>query len=277
MVSPMRKRLFFVGSVSLTLCAPWQAFACAPPPPVFDEQKKFDTSAAIGKLLEVAGLNAAVKFESEKKSVFRDLPNADQVVVALTLVYNFCKSLEDSKGLTGEQKITMLSTFQLTVLTQVVGPRPVSTTASSPREIRTPPPEEQLGIQKRSRWNRAGGYQLALFDNESNLFYITDKKPSWADIYLNPLPVWITEGNKYFVIVGSVGDEAAGKKQMSQLKAKNPEYDFELYAPYGSNKYYGIMMASWASKQRANEALAVAKRIERTSFIWSCRDTGDTC
>src|SRR5205807_2274740 len=100
---------------------------------------------------------------------------------------------------------------------------------------------------------------------------------SWADIYLNPLPLLITDKNKYFVIVGSAPNEAQGEKKMKELKAKHPEYDFELFGPYGSNTSYGIMIASWVSRERAAEALQAAKKIEPTSFTWSCRGTGDAC
>jgi hypothetical protein len=64
---------------------------------------------------------------------------------------------------------------------------------------------------------------------------------------------------------------------MQELKVSHPQYDFELYEPYGTNTNYGIMMASWVSKPRADEALQAAKQIERTSFIWECRGTGDSC
>jgi hypothetical protein len=79
--------------------------------------------------------------------------------------------------------------------------------------------------------------------------------------------------NKSFVIVGPDATEAEGRQLMQALKVSHRQYDFELYEPYGTNTNYGIMMASWVSKQRAAEALQAAKQIERTSFIWECSAT----
>jgi hypothetical protein len=75
--------------------------------------------------------------------------------------------------------------------------------------------------------------------------------------------------NKSFVIAGPDATEAEGRQLMQALKVSHRQYDFELYEPYGTNTNYGIMMASWVSKQRAAEALQAAKQIERTSFIWN--------
>jgi hypothetical protein len=113
--------------------------------------------------------------------------------------------------------------------------------------------------------------------DDTPLVRIKPGKISWADIYLNPVPLWITDMNKSFVIVGSAATEAEGRQRMQALKVSYPQYDFELYEPYGTNTNYGIMMASWVSEPRAAEALQAAKQIERTSFIWKCRGTGDSC
>jgi len=64
----------------------------------------------------------------------------------------------------------------------------------------------------------------------------TDKPPLPSKTgFLRTVPFYINEANKYFVIVGSAPSEEAARKLLAQLKAKAPQYDFVLYAPYGSN------------------------------------------
>jgi hypothetical protein len=270
----MRSHLVCI-SVSLLLCLSSAASAaCAPPPPVFDETKKVDTAGAIGKFLKLAGLDLRVDVAAEKKAIFSEYPNADQMVVALTTIHNVCAVLENSTQISDREKIDILVSLQVQFFSaRAVGPQPISSTATSKRETVPSPPQEQPGGEKKSQ--RMMPVQLvAMRDGPAGS---ASPKVSWADIYLNPVPIFITDKNKYFVIVASASTEGEGTKRLSELKSTYPAYDFELYAPYGSNRSYGIMIASWVSRERANEALGAAKKIEPTSFIWSCRGTGEEC
>ncbi|MEA2876991.1 MAG: hypothetical protein QOF14_2187 [Hyphomicrobiales bacterium] len=273
----MRQHLGFMSLTLLLCAAPLTAeSACAPPPSLMDETKKVDTEGAIGQFMKLTGLNVRASVASEKKAVFTAFPNADQMVVVLTMIYNFCSALDESKDMTGAQKIAALMEFQTALLLRAVGPQPVASTAPARRD--TPSmPQDQLGGEKKSDWHpEAPRIQLIAVSTPSGAPFET-KKPSWADIYLNPVPIVITEKNKYFVIVGSASSQAEGTRRMTALKSKYPNHDFELYGPYGSNPSFGIMIASWVSKERAEEALRAAKAMEKTSFLWACRNTGDQC
>jgi hypothetical protein len=241
---------------------------------VFDETKKVDTEGAIGKFLKIAGLNVRVDVASEKKTIFSEYPNADQMVVALTTIHNVCAVLENSTQISDREKIDILVSLQVQFFSaRAVGPQPISSTATSRRQTVPSTPQDQLGGEKKSQWMMPV-QRVAMRDGPSG---DEPQKASWADIYLNPAPIFITDKNKYFVIVASASTEGEGNKRLSELKSNHPAYDFELYAPYGSNRSYGIMIASWVSRERANEALAAAKKIEPTSFVWSCRGAGEEC
>jgi hypothetical protein len=84
---------------------------------------------------------------------------------------------------------------------------------------------------------------------------------------LRPVPFTFTSGNQW-VNVGFAINLGDGKKKLANLKARYPEYDFALYAPFGRNDKWNIVMASWVSEQDAEAVLANALKIDPTSFIW---------
>jgi hypothetical protein len=269
------KRPFAI--LTYVLCAlPLVANAeCSPPPPLSDETKKVETEGAIGKLLQLVGLNFKVSVETEKKAVFKEYPNADQMNAALSALHDYCSRLELSTTLSDKEKLELLAQRQDALLAPVMGPRAIASTAPMNRgQVR--PPQEQLRGTKRSGLNVETA-RIVLVAMSGAKIPNARSDASWADVYLNPTPLLITDKNKHFVIVGSAPNEAAGRKLMNDLKAQYPDYDFELYGPYGSNPSYGIMMAAWVSQERAAEALRAAKKIEPTSLIWSCRGSGDEC
>ena len=268
----MRQRLFGLA-LFLLVASGVSAYAeCVRPPPLADETTKIDTEGAVGKVLAIAGISLKADIEVERKSIFTQFPNANQMVVALVAIYQYCTQLETVKTLTDEQKLEKLAAYQTTWLMAAVGPQAIATTADKGAAPAKPSSDE-----KRSHWMLNGAPVLRVAMDETPLVRIKSGKISWADIYLNPVPLWITDMNKSFVIVGSAATEAEGRQLMQALKVSHPQYDFELYEPYGTNNSYGIMMASWVSKTRAAEALQAARQIERTSFIWECRGTGDSC
>ena len=271
----MCRRQPFVAALIL-LCALSRAeAACAPPPPVIVQAKKIDTEGALGRFMQLVGVNLHLNLSAEKKQIFSTYPNADQIVVVLTTIYNVCSMLELSKGMSDAQKIQTLVAFQADILSRAIGPRPIASTATQTRTTAPPPPEEQIKGEKHSRSGSWKSYVQLVTARAPAPIQI--RNVAWADIYLNPVPFFITDKNKYFVIVSSVRSETQGKQKMSDLKSRYPAYDFELYAPYGANPYYGIMIASWVSRERAAEALAAAKKIEPTSFLWACRGSGERC
>lgn len=271
----MRHRLLPLSvCILVSLSSVARAQDCADPPPIFDEQKKVDTEGAIGKFLKLVGLNIRFDISKEKRSIFSAFPNADQTVVALTTIHNVCSLLKESTQIPDREKIEILVSLQTQFFSaRPAGPEPISSTAPPRRDIAPTSPEDRPGRGKRSQITAP----IVLIQMREGSSPSARRNISWADIYLNPLPLVITEKNKYFVLVGSASSEANGRKQLSELKSRYPNYDFELYAPYGSNRSYGIMIASWVSRERANEALAVARNIDVSSFIWACRSTGEEC
>ncbi|HEY1473138.1 MAG TPA: hypothetical protein VGF53_03550 [Pseudolabrys sp.] len=270
----MRQRLFGLAA-SLLMVSGISAYAeCVPPPPLADVTTKVDTEGALGKVLQIVGINLKANIEVEKKSIFTQFPNANQMVVALVAIYQYCTQLKAVKTLTDEQKLEKLAAYQTTWLMAAAGPQAIATTADNKGGGA---PDKPRSDGKRSDWMLNGAPILRVAMDDTPVVQMKTGKISWADIYLNPVPLWITDMNKSFVIVHSAATEAEGRQRMQTLKVSHPQYDFELYAPYGTNTNYGIMMASWVSKHRAAEALQAAKHIDRTSFIWECRGTGDSC
>ena len=89
----MRRHLLFASAVLLVCFAVNAKADCAPPAPAKDERKKLDTEGAIAKLWKrFDRLKGGVNVEIEKKEIFSAYPNADQIVVLLTVLYNACAS-----------------------------------------------------------------------------------------------------------------------------------------------------------------------------------------
>lgn len=102
-------------------------------------------------------------------------------------------------------------------------------------------------------------------------------KISQTRFLLSP-PYVVNSANKYFVIVASVQDERAAVAHAIRLKQQNPDLDFDVYAPYYSNPYHGIMLASWVDRATALEARDIAReRIAADAYIWTCKSDGRFC
>jgi hypothetical protein len=192
----------------------------------------------------------------------------------MRMLYAVCIMLEGDKDTPTAEKFKMYMDVYREFMSTARGPQAISSTAPA-RQLPSPP--DQLDFERKSdRQMEAPLVRLVAMSAPAETT-VGKPKAMWADIYLNPTPMVITDKNKYFVIVGSASSEAEGTRQMEALKAKHPEYDFALYGPYDPNRSFGIMMASWVSKERAEEALLAARKIEKTSFTWACRGTGDEC
>ena len=110
----MRQRLFGMA-VILLLASSISAYAeCVPPPPLADVTTKVDTEGAVAKVLKIAGITLKADIAIERKSIFTQFPNANQMVVALVAIYQYCTQLEVVKTLTDEQKLEKLAAYETT-------------------------------------------------------------------------------------------------------------------------------------------------------------------
>lgn len=248
---------------------------CAPPPPLFDKERKLATDGAINQIMRFIGIDFSVKGATVIRSILPKFESADQTVVVLTIIYNYCQLISSDRTLNGAEKAKELNKLIKDLIINDKIPKSISKTFKDDRS-NLPSAEEQIRPEIRGHIRLFPFFMLA---SDAVATHGTRETSNiWGLIYLNQEPLLITIGNKHFVIVGSAKSEKEGKEIMQDLKRKNPDLDFALFEPYGNNPNYGIMLASWTSRKRAEEALTVAKkRINDTSFIWSCRSEGDSC
>jgi hypothetical protein len=124
----MRRRLFGLAVILLVASGVNTYAECVPPPPLADVTTKVDTEGAVAKVLKFAGITLKADIEVERKSIFTQFPNANQMVVALIAIYQYCTQLETVKTLTDEQKLEKLAAYQTTWLMAAVGPQAIATT-----------------------------------------------------------------------------------------------------------------------------------------------------
>src|SRR5437764_992045 len=108
----MRQRLFGLAAILLAASGVSAYAECVRPPPLADVTTKVDTEGAVGKVLTIAGISLKADIEVERKSIFTQFPNANQMVVALVAIYQYCTQLEAVKTLTDEQKLEKLAAYQ---------------------------------------------------------------------------------------------------------------------------------------------------------------------
>ena len=178
-------------------------------------------------------------------------------------------------------------------------------------------PVARTGREQQARWQRSlqprePAFQVSAtwYENDTDTHFVrvgspqregtTSSSESASDVsrfddddwfdefeseFLAGAPYVVNDTNKYFVIVGSAASKSAGVKMMNKFKMASPEHDFALYPPYRGNLNYGVMIASWVSRDVAMKAqaegLEVAKKALKddfkekrdTPFIW-CYPTG---
>ncbi len=269
------------GSVTL-LCAtlvtlgPQPAAAQAHPP--CPPAPKLETSAtsvetktavdAVSKLLAKFGVDVNIK--TTRDSILKGNPDANQTLVVLTMAATYCEMIWSDSSLSGAEKAKRYQASMKDILSQVLGPVPVA------RTKRTTPPNH-------SRLDGQGGALVLASADPSAMLLVAQDEPAFTlpepqTGFLRDAPFYVTDANKYFVMVGSAATKDEGIRLMNKLKAKAPQYDFVLYAPYGANTYYAVMMATWVPKDVAKEALRLAQRdVARDAIIWACRSSGDSC
>ena len=121
-------------------------------------------------------------------------------------------------------------------------------------------------------------WKVASVDESEESNKSTETAPGNKENYLREAPFVVNQANKHFVVVASASSRDGAISEMKRLKLKAPQYDFVVYAPYGSNPNYAIMMATWAPMEIAKEALNNAQQdVAPDAFIWSCRSEGSSC
>ena len=262
-----------------TSAAAAQSPTCPPAPSLESSQTSVETKVAadfMTKLLAKLGLDLNVR--STRDSILKDNPRADQAVIVLTMANTLCVMISSDATLSGVEKATRYQQMMLDLLARVSGPTAIARTDG--KQSRS----EELGPKR-------GLVAVALDDSTSSglttLLTIAagaakqsgpDHQMPTETGFLRDPPFYVNDSNKYFVVVASARTESEGKRTLAALKAKAPRYDFVLYAPYGSNAYYGIMMATWVPRSVAMDALRLARRdVAPDAFLWACRSSGQSC
>ncbi len=95
---------------------------------------------------------------------------------------------------------------------------------------------------------------------------------------IRPIPPYVNDSNKYFVVVGAAHSEKDAVRLMAGLHAQAPQFDLIVYRPYGDNASYAVMMAAWVSHDVALKALRAARaRVASDAYLWACQSAGETC
>ena len=93
------------------------------------------------------------------------------------------------------------------------------------------------------------------------------------------VPFFINDTNRHFVIIHSAQSVAEGKRVIEKFALRLPHMDFALYDRYRNSDYYGVMLATWVSKDVAMEALKIAREDlgVTDAYCWSYPDGANKC
>lgn len=243
--------------------------ACDTVAPIGSRLVNRTTQAAIAaaeQLITDAGAGADLR--AVRSTVLRDrFPNADVDLTLRRMLQAFCRVVQAAAGLSDADKTARIQAASADMLAPVQGPAVVARTNSRIRRADGP----------------LDGPGLLLASNSDAAWL-----PAWlaqapaaadpADAFLRDAPPFVNDSNKYFVIVGSASSEQAAVALMNRLHRKAPQYDFVVFMPYGANPSYGVMMATWVSKEVAQQALRAARQsVVPDAYLWACRSGGDSC
>jgi hypothetical protein len=242
-------------------CKAADDFPCQQPIPTVTKDREADTQGAISLLkgliknVPPIELSFSAKLKETQKEVVSQYPNADHLATKLVLLSFACNILKNDTTLSAIQKITAYQKLEMEVsLESAPGPVIKANVNSA----------SDLPSTKKKEVKPAGSTA------DFKVIEMPAGAEGWALRYLQPPPPVLTKENSCFTIVHSAESEEAGRAKIEQLRKKCPNLDFELYAPYGSNTYWGVMLASFVSRSRANEALQVARsQIDPSSYIWT--------
>ncbi|WP_175148190.1 hypothetical protein [Paraburkholderia ultramafica] len=227
-----------------------------------------DTKAALDAVSKrLASIGLGINVRTTRDNILKDNPRADQLVIVLTMANMLCEMVWSDTTLSGAEKAARFQSMMQDVYSRALGPEPVARTDKPPHSRR----DGQADL-------------LALASaNASKVIRVSETvsgnvPPEAQTGFLRDPPFYVNDFNKYFVIVGSARTRTDGLRLMSDLKSKAPQYDFALYEPYGDNPNYGVMMASWVSRDDAIEALRLARRdVAPDAYLWACRGSGQSC
>lgn len=241
---------------------------CPPAPALEASTISVDTKTAADLATKLLGrLGIDIDVHTTRDSVLKDNPRADQTITVLTMMHIYCEMIWSDTKLSGAEKAVRFQAAMEALVRPAAGPAPIAKTsgAAHGRVLRARAPIEVASTDD------LGFLLLAQNDKQIPV-------PNPQTGFLRDPPFYVTDANKYFVIVGSSDTEEEGRQLMEKLKAKAPKYDFALYGPYGANTHYGIMMASWVPKEIAQEALRIAhQEVAKDAYLWACRSTGESC
>ena len=262
-----------------TSAASPQSLTCPPAPSLESSQTSVETKAAadfMTKLLGKLGLDLNVR--STRDSVLKDNPRADQAIIVLTMANTLCVMISSDATLSGAEKATRYQQMMLDLLARVSGPTTIARTdGKQSRSEQMSPKRVRVAIALDGSTGSGQATLLTIAADAVNQSAPDLQLPVETGFLRDP-PFYINDSNKYFVIVASARTESEGRRTLAALKAKAPQYDFVLYAPYGSNTYYGIMMATWVPRSVAMDALRLARRdVASDAFLWTCRSSGQSC
>jgi hypothetical protein len=241
---------------------------CPAAPKLEATSTSVDTKAAldaVAKILGKVGLGVSVK--TTRDSILRDNPRADQVVIVLTMANSYCLMIWSDTSLSPADKQARFQAAMQDMLSRALGPTPVART-DTPKQSRLD------GRNLPGAAPFAGAAALKFIANDG----VSDALPKPQTGFLRDAPFYVTDANRHFVIVGSARTQEEGIQLMNRFKSKAPQHDFVVYGPYGSNTYFGVVMATWVPRDVAVEAQRLARRdVAADAYIWSCRGSGESC
>lgn len=214
--------------------------------------------------------------ESERNFIIMRNSRAEQPIVIGVFYVRFCELLNETRwNLTPDAKQTHLELAQQKLFHEVPFGPPVIDSRTLTQFQPDPQMQFVTGI----------GYDDVQFQH-ANLTYtdegiegqLVDHHIDTPSDYLRETPYVVTDANKDFVMISSVGSQEDAIKEVKRLKRKAPQFDFIAYGPYRGNPNFAIMMATWVSNSVAQAALKDAQKyVSRGSMIWSCRERGSYC
>jgi hypothetical protein len=254
-----------------------QAFQCPSLPNLEATNTTVDTKTALDVLSKViSNVGIDIDVRRERDSILKNNPRADQTIIVLTMASTLCGMIASDASLSGSQKAERFQTMMIDVMVRASGPAPVARTDEKHSQDDRNGPRRWFAaspiIGDPRRLHQVHAPVVTLAGDEAG-----QPSPSKTG-FLRQVPFYINDANKYFVIVGSAPSEEAARKLLTRLKTKAPQYDFVLYAPYGGNTNFAIVMACWVPRSVALEALRFAQRdVAQDAYLWACRSSGDSC
>ncbi len=109
-------------------------------------------------------------------------------------------------------------------------------------------------------------YAQAAGEKELKQFSLPQETPM-QQVYRGLLGA--TAKNVWFVITGSYPTREDAEKQVAEIRAKG--YSADVYAPYGSNPYYAVVIGSQLTLSEARELRlrAIKSGLPKDTYLWT--------